>query len=60
MLFCGIVSGSVPSRRVDEDEVTFAFEDIAPARAPTHILIVPKRHVAAYGRRFRTTSSSAA
>jgi histidine triad (HIT) family protein len=44
-LFCKIVSGEVPSRRVDEDDATFAFEDIAP-RAPTHVLIVPKRHVA--------------
>ena len=44
-LFCGIVSGAVPSRRVDEDDATFAFEDIAP-KAPTHVLIVPKRHVA--------------
>ena len=44
-LFCGIVSGSIPSRRVHEDDATYAFEDIAP-RAPTHVLIVPKKHVA--------------
>jgi histidine triad (HIT) family protein len=43
-LFCGIVSGAVPSKRVFEDESTYAFEDIAP-RAPTHVLVVPKRHV---------------
>lgn len=43
-LFCGIVSGAVPSKKVHEDEATFAFEDIAP-RAPTHVLVVPKRHV---------------
>lgn len=44
-LFCGIVSGTIPSRRVAEDDAIFAFEDIAP-RAPTHVLIVPKKHVA--------------
>lgn len=44
-LFCGIVSGAIPSRKVAEDDATFAFEDIAP-RAPTHFLIVPKKHVA--------------
>jgi len=43
-LFCKIVEGSVPSRKVFEDDSTFAFEDIAP-RAPTHVLIVPKSHV---------------
>jgi histidine triad (HIT) family protein len=44
-LFCRIVSGAIPSRKVAEDDATFAFEDIAP-RAPTHVLIVPKQHVA--------------
>ena len=43
-LFCKIVRGEIPSRRVAEDDGTFAFEDIAP-RAPTHILVVPKKHV---------------
>jgi histidine triad (HIT) family protein len=43
-LFCRIGSGEIPSDRVYEDETVFAFRDIAP-RAPTHILIVPKRHV---------------
>jgi histidine triad (HIT) family protein len=43
-LFCRIVSGAIPSKKVAEDDATFAFEDIAP-RAPTHILIVPKEHV---------------
>ena len=41
-LFCRIAKGSVPSKKVFEDEAIFAFEDIAP-RAPTHVLIVPKR-----------------
>ncbi len=43
-LFCGIVAGRVPSRKVFEDEDVCAFEDIAP-KAPTHVLVVPKAHV---------------
>ena len=43
-LFCKIVSGEIPSKKVFEDEHTFAFEDISP-KAPTHVLIVPKKHV---------------
>ena len=44
-LFCKIVAGSVPSTRVHEDDLVIAFRDIAP-RAPTHILVVPRDHVA--------------
>jgi diadenosine tetraphosphate (Ap4A) HIT family hydrolase len=44
-LFCRIVRGEIPSKKVLEDERVFAFEDVAP-QAPTHILVVPKRHVA--------------
>jgi histidine triad (HIT) family protein len=43
-LFCNIVAGKIPARKVYEDERTFAFEDINP-QAPTHVLIIPKRHV---------------
>ena len=43
-LFCKIVSGEIPSKKVYEDEHTYAFEDIAP-KAPTHVLIVPKKHI---------------
>jgi len=43
-LFCRIVAGDVPARKVYEDEHTFAFEDIDP-KAPTHILVVPKKHI---------------
>lgn len=43
-LFCKIVAGQIPSKKVHEDEYTFAFEDIDP-KAPTHVLIVPKKHV---------------
>jgi len=43
-LFCKIVSGEIPSKKVYEDEHTLAFEDIDP-KAPTHVLVVPKRHL---------------
>jgi len=43
-LFCRIVAGKIPARKVYEDEHTFAFEDIDP-KAPTHILVVPKKHI---------------
>ena len=44
-LFCKIVGGAIPSKKVREDEHTFAFEDIDP-KAPTHVLVVPKKHIA--------------
>jgi len=44
-LFCRIVAGEIPSTRVHEDDEVIAFRDIAP-RAPTHILVVPRRHIA--------------
>ena len=44
-LFCKIVAGQIPSTKVYEDELVFAFRDIAPM-APTHILVIPKTHIA--------------
>ncbi len=44
-LFCKIIAGEIPSTKVYEDDLMFAFRDIAP-QAPTHILIVPKAHLA--------------
>ena len=43
-LFCRIVAGEIPSGKVYEDEHTYAFADTNP-QAPTHVLIVPKKHV---------------
>jgi len=43
-LFCRIIRGEVPSRKVYEDEHTYAFEDIHP-QGPTHVLVVPKKHI---------------
>jgi histidine triad (HIT) family protein len=43
-LFCKIIAGEIPSSKVYEDGVCYAFNDLSP-QAPTHILIVPRRHV---------------
>jgi histidine triad (HIT) family protein len=43
-LFCKIVAGEIPSDRVYEDDAVLAFRDINP-QAPTHVLLVPRRHV---------------
>ncbi len=42
-LFCKLISGEIPSSKVYEDDVCFAFDDIEP-EAPVHVLIVPKKH----------------
>ena len=44
-LFCKIVRGEVPSKKVYEDEDVLAFHDVRP-QAPVHFLIIPKEHVA--------------
>ena len=44
-LFCRIVAGDIPARRVFEDDDVVAFEDINP-QAPLHVLVVPRQHVA--------------
>lgn len=43
-LFCKIIEGKVPSKKVYEDDRTFVFEDMRP-QAPTHVLIIPKKHI---------------
>ena len=43
-IFCKIIAGEIPSKKVYEDELVYAFHDIAPA-APVHVLIVPKEHI---------------
>lgn len=43
-LFCAIAAGEIPGTIVREDELTVAFRDIDPV-APTHVLVVPRRHV---------------
>ena len=44
-LFCKIIEGVIPSKKVYEDESVYAFCDIAP-QAPVHILVIPKTHIA--------------
>lgn len=44
-IFCKIIAGEIPSNKAYEDEDILAFHDI-DAKAPTHILIIPKKHVA--------------
>lgn len=43
-LFCRIIRGEIPSKKVHEDDHTFAFEDLNP-QGPTHVLIIPKKHI---------------
>lgn len=44
-IFCKIVAGQIPSRKVHEDDELLAFHDISPW-APVHFLIIPKQHIA--------------
>ncbi|HEY5994642.1 MAG TPA: histidine triad nucleotide-binding protein [Gallionellaceae bacterium] len=44
-IFCKIVRGEIPSRKVYEDEDVLAFHDVNPAAA-VHFLIIPKQHIA--------------
>ena len=43
-LFCKIIAGDIPSAKVYEDDLVYAFRDIEP-QAPVHILIIPKEHI---------------
>ncbi len=44
-LFCKIIAGEIPSTKVYEDELVYAFKDINP-QAPVHVLVIPKEHIA--------------
>jgi histidine triad (HIT) family protein len=43
-LFCKIIEGKIPSRKVYEDDRVYVFHDINP-QAPTHVLLIPKKHI---------------
>ena len=43
-LFCKIAAGEIPSSKVYEDDICYAFNDIDP-QAPTHFLVIPKQHI---------------
>ena len=44
-IFCKIIAGQIPSKKLYEDELCYAFYDIAPL-APIHFLVIPKAHLA--------------
>ena len=44
-IFCKIMNGEIPTTKVYEDELCFAFKDIEPL-APTHFLVIPRKHIA--------------
>ena len=44
-LFCKIINGEIPSKKLYEDEKILAFYDISPI-APVHFLVIPKQHIA--------------
>ena len=43
-IFCRIAEGTIPAKKVHEDDDVVAFRDIDP-RAPVHVLVIPKRHI---------------
>jgi len=43
-IFCKIIAGKIPAKKVHEDDELLAFHDIHPW-APVHILVIPKRHI---------------
>ncbi|MFN8619388.1 MAG: histidine triad nucleotide-binding protein [Chloroflexota bacterium] len=47
-LFCRIAAGEIPATIVHQDDLVVAFRDISP-QAPTHILLIPRRHLASVG-----------
>lgn len=44
-IFCKIVRGEIPSKKIYEDDLVYAFHDINPV-APVHFMIIPKAHIA--------------
>ena len=44
-IFCKIVAGEIPAKKLYEDDEVLAFWDIAP-QAPVHFLVIPKKHIA--------------
>lgn len=44
-LFCKIVEGKIPAKKIYEDDQVIAFNDINP-QAPVHFMVIPKRHIA--------------
>lgn len=47
-IFCKIIAGEIPGRKIYEDDDVLAFHDIAPV-APVHFMLIPKRHIVSLG-----------
>lgn len=47
-VFCKILAGEIPCKKVYEDDLVLAFHDIEP-KAPVHVLIIPKEHITGAG-----------
>jgi histidine triad (HIT) family protein len=58
-LFCQIVSGEIPCKKVYEDDAVLAFLDIAP-QAPFHAVVIPKEHIASAAELTPQNSAAAA
>ena len=43
-IFCKIINGEIPSKKIYEDEELLAFHDVNP-QAPVHFLVIPKKHI---------------
>jgi histidine triad (HIT) family protein len=43
-IFCKIIDGSIPSKKIYEDDEILAFHDVSP-QAPVHFLVIPKKHI---------------
>lgn len=43
-VFCKIVNGEIPSKKIYEDDLVYAFHDINPV-TPVHFLVIPKKHI---------------
>ena len=55
-IFCKILRGEIPSKKLYEDELCLAFYDIAPM-APQHFLVIPKEHIKAANRIDKTNEA---
>ncbi len=55
-LFCKIIAGDIPCKKVYEDDHCLAFYDIEP-QAPTHFLVIPKAHIPSCGAVTRENSA---
>ena len=54
-IFCKIADNRIPAERLYEDELCIAFKDLEP-QAPTHILVIPRQHIAMLGRLLLTAA----